>query len=79
MVLLTIGCCFVLVNIYEKSFHKDLSDRTKEQIASLLYSQLKNITVNICSVQKQSGADKRFALAFATSLWQWNMSNNNDL
>ena len=37
----TIGCCFREVNIFDSMLHKDLPDRTKEQIASHLYSPLK--------------------------------------
>ena len=66
----TIGCCFGEINIFDSMLHKDLPDRTKEKIASLLYSPLKKISLKFHPVQRQRGSNDcgLFALAFATSL-----------
>ena len=77
----TIGFCFGEVNIFDSMLHKDLPDRTKEQIASLLYSPLKKISLKFHPVQRQRDSNdcSLFALAFATSLLQWNVSHSNEL
>ena len=70
----TIGCCFGEVNVFDSMLHKDLVDRTEKQIASLLYSPLKKISLKFHPVQRMytisvvSARSSVFALAFAASL-----------
>ena len=66
----TINCKPGIVSVYDSLPSCDVPKRTKEQIAALLFSTKKNITLNFKAVQTQHGSSDcgLFAIAFATSL-----------
>ena len=66
----TIGCQPGVVKIYDSIPSFSLPARTKEQIAAIVFSQDKEITLELQEVQPQRGNNDcgLFALAFATSL-----------
>jgi len=66
----TIGCKAGHVNVYDSLLSVDVSLRTKEEIATILFSKATHIFLHFQAVQIQRGTSDRglFALAFATSL-----------
>ena len=65
-----IGCQLNHLNVYDSIPHGDISLRAKQQIAALLFTQAKAITLNFPDVQVQRGSSDcgLFSIAFAMTL-----------
>ena len=65
-----IGCLQDNINVYDSLPYGDLSTRSKKEIAAMLFTTSKQITLNFMDVQSQRGGSDcgLFSIAFATSL-----------
>ena len=65
-----INCPPEEINVYDSRPSSDLNFHAKEQIAALIFSEKKQVTLNILSLQTQKGPNDcgLFAIAYAQSL-----------